>query len=67
MLTAIAALIGEFLIWQFGEFGIENLSAPMEVSIQIAKFKLHHYQSRAISPSLMLTKVTHYTVYERFT
>ena len=34
----------------------------MAVSIQIAKFKLRQYQWRAISPHLMLAKVTRYTV-----
>ena len=34
----------------------------MAVSIEIVKFKLHHYEMRAISPSLMLTKVTHYNM-----
>ena len=35
----------------------------MTLSIQIAKFKFHRYQMRAISPNLMLTKVTHYTIH----
>ena len=34
----------------------------MMLSIQIAKFKFRQYQLRAISPNLMLAKVTHYTV-----
>ena len=34
----------------------------MAVSIQIAKFKLRQYQWRAISPNLMLAKVSHCTV-----
>ena len=34
----------------------------MAVRIQIANFKLCQYQQRAISPNLMLAKVTHYTV-----
>ena len=33
----------------------------MVVSIQVTKFKLFHYQWRAISPNLMLGKVTVYT------
>ena len=32
----------------------------MVVIIQIAEFKLHQYQWRAISPNLMLAKTTHY-------
>ena len=39
-----------------------NAQAPMAVSIQIAKFKFFQYQWRAISPNLMLAKVTRYTV-----
>ena len=35
----------------------------MELSIQIAKFKFHQYELRAVSPNLMLAKVTRYTVY----
>ena len=35
---------------------------PMALSIQIAKFKLYQYQLRAISPKLMLSNVSHYTV-----
>ena len=35
----------------------------MMLSIQIAKFKFHQYQLRAVSPNLMLTIITHYTVY----
>ena len=34
----------------------------MKLSIQIAKFKFCQYQLRAVSPNLMLTEVTHYTV-----
>ena len=47
-----------FLIWRFGEFGIDcqsknlpielNARVPMVVSIQIAKFKLHQHQWRDI-------------------
>ena len=57
-----------FLIWQISEFGIDhqvenspielNARTPMVVRIQIAKFRLHQYQWIAISPNLMLTKVT---------
>ena len=35
----------------------------MAVSIQITKFKLPQYQWRAISPNLMMAKVTRYKVY----
>ena len=35
----------------------------MTLSIQITKFKFHQYQLKAILPNLMLTKLTHYTVY----
>ncbi len=35
----------------------------MALSIQIAKLKFHQYELRAVSPSLMLAKVTHYMVY----
>ena len=37
--------------------------APMTLSVQIAKFKFHQYQLRAILPNLMLAKLTHYTVF----
>ena len=40
-----------------------NACVPMILSVQIARFKSHQYQHRAISPNLMLSKVTHYTVY----
>ena len=63
---------GEVLSWRFGEFGIDrqiknsptevNARAPVAVTIQIVKFKLCQYQWRAISPNLMLTKVTRYMV-----
>jgi hypothetical protein len=56
-----------FLIWRFGEFGIDcqiknspiylNAYAPMAVNIQIAKLKIRQYQWRAISLNLMLAKV----------
>ena len=32
------------------------------LSTQIAKFKLRQYQLRAISPNLMLAKITHYNM-----
>ena len=35
----------------------------MTLSIQIAKFKCRQYQLRAVSPNLMFTKITCYTVY----
>ena len=35
----------------------------MTLSIQIAKFKFRQYQLRAVSPNLMLAKVTRYTVH----
>ena len=38
----------------------------MVVGIQIAKFKLCQYQLTAISPNLMLAKVTRYTVILNF-
>ena len=34
----------------------------MVLSIQIAKFKFHQYELRAVSPNLMLTNVTRYTI-----
>ena len=34
----------------------------MTLNIQLAKFKFHQYQTRAILLNFMLTKVTHYTV-----
>jgi hypothetical protein len=34
----------------------------MAVSVLIAKFKLRQYQKGAISPNLMLTKVTRYII-----
>ena len=34
----------------------------MMLSIQVTKFKFPQYQPRAISPNLMLTKVTSYMV-----
>ena len=34
----------------------------MMLSIQIAKFKFRQCQLRAISPNLMLAKITRYTV-----
>ena len=37
----------------------------MAVSIQIAKFKLRQYEWRAISPNLMLAKVSRYTVADK--
>ena len=35
----------------------------MTLSIQITKFKSHQYRMRAVSPNLMLAKVTCYTVH----
>ena len=35
----------------------------MALRDQIAKFKVRQYQLRALSPNLMLTKVSRYTVY----
>ena len=32
----------------------------MMISIQIAKFKFHKYHLRAVSPNLMLAKITSY-------
>ena len=32
----------------------------MKLSIQITKLKFHQYQTRAVLPNLMLTKVTRY-------
>ena len=60
-----------FLIWQFGKLGKDrqnlkltiNACVSMALSILIAKFKFHQYELRAVLPNLMLTKVTHYTVY----
>ena len=40
-----------------------NACVSMELSIQIAKFKFHQYELRAVSPNLMLAKVTHYMVF----
>ena len=37
---------------------------PMTFSIQIAKFKFHQYQLKAVSPNLMPVKVTCYTVFQ---
>jgi hypothetical protein len=65
--------LARFLIWQFGEFGIDcqiiknspielNAHAPMVVSIQITQFKVRQYQWRPISPNLILAKVTRSTV-----
>ena len=34
----------------------------MELSIQIAKFKFPQYELRAVTPNLMLAKVTRYMV-----
>ena len=36
----------------------------MALSIQIAKLKFHQYELRAVSPNLILAKVTRYTVYD---
>ena len=36
--------------------------APMTPSIKIAKFKFHQYVLRAVSPNLLLAKVSRYTV-----
>ena len=35
----------------------------MALRIQIANFKFHQYLQRANLPNLMLTKLSHYTVY----
>ena len=51
-----------FLIWRLGEFSKVAKCLPMMLSIQIAKFKFHQYQVRAVLPNLMLAKVTRYTV-----
>ena len=40
-----------------------NAYVPMTLSIPIAKFKFHQHQLRAVSPNLMLAKLTRYTVY----
>ena len=37
----------------------------MMLSNQITKFEFHQYQMRTISPNLMLTKVTLYTVFDK--
>ena len=34
----------------------------MTLCILIAKFKFHQYERRAVSPNLMLAKITRYTV-----
>ena len=39
-----------------------NACVSVALSIQITKFKSHQYELRAVSPNLMLAKVTHYTV-----
>ena len=38
----------------------------MPMALNIAKFKFHQYQLRAISPKLMLAKITHYMVIHVF-
>ena len=40
-----------------------NACAPMTLSIQIAKFKFRQYQLKAVSPNLMLAKVTRYLAF----
>ena len=35
----------------------------MTLSMQMAKFKFRQYQLRAVSPNLMLAKITRYTVH----
>ena len=39
-----------------------SICISMALSIQIAKFKFHQYELRAVSPNLMLAKVTHHPV-----
>ena len=57
-----------FLTWRFGELGKDrqiktrqfklNVCTPIMLSIQITKFKFRQYQLKAISPNLMLAKIT---------
>ena len=64
--------LARFLIWRFG--GLVKIGKlkthqiitclPMALRIQIAKFKLRQYLLRAKSPNLMLTKLSHSTVYD---
>ena len=71
--TAQQETVARFLIWRFGKLGKEitklktrqsklNACVPMILSNQITKFKFHQHQQRAISPNLMLIKLTHHTV-----
>ena len=69
----IVETLVRFLIWQFDKLDIKiiklnthqfklNACVPMTLRNQVAKFKFRQYHLRAVSPNLMLTKITHYNI-----